>query len=106
LEGTSVKLPHRRHLLHLAAGVVTLPASPWHARADTYPSRPVRLIVGFPAGNASDIVARLIAQSLSERLRQQFIVENRPAASGNIGDEVGRASLTGRLHTPHGGRDG
>jgi tripartite-type tricarboxylate transporter receptor subunit TctC len=83
-----VKLHHRRHFLHLAVGVVTLPALSWHARADTYPSRPVRLIVGFPAGNASDIVARLIAQSLSERLGQQFIVENRPGASGNIGTEV------------------
>jgi tripartite-type tricarboxylate transporter receptor subunit TctC len=83
-----VKLPHRRHFLHLAAGVVTLPALSWHARADTYPSRPVRLIVGFPAGNASDIVARLMAQSLSERLGQQFVVENRPGASGNIGTEV------------------
>jgi tripartite-type tricarboxylate transporter receptor subunit TctC len=69
-------------------GVVTLPALSWPARADTYPSRPVRLIVGFPAGNASDIVTRLMAQSLSERLGQQFIVENRPGASGTIGTEV------------------
>jgi tripartite-type tricarboxylate transporter receptor subunit TctC len=82
-----MKLP-RRKFLHLAARVVTLLALSCHARADTYPSRPVRLIVGFPAGNGSDIVARLMAQSLSERLRQQFIVENRPGASGNIGTEV------------------
>ena len=83
-----MKFLHRRHFLRLAAGVVTLPDLSWHARADTYPSRPVRLIVGFPAGNASDIVARLMAQSLSDRLGQQFIVENRPGASGNIGTEV------------------
>jgi len=82
-----VKLP-RRKFLYLAAGAAALPALSWHARADTYPSRPVRLIVGFPAGNASDIVTRLMAQSLSERLGQQFIVENRPGASGNIGTEV------------------
>ena len=56
--------------------------------AQTYPTRSVRLIVGFPAGNASDIFARLIAQSLSERLGQQFVVENRPGAGGNVGTEV------------------
>jgi tripartite-type tricarboxylate transporter receptor subunit TctC len=82
-----VKLPHSRRFL-LAAGLVTLAALPWRSRADTYPSRPVRLIVGFPAGNASDIVARLMAQSLSERFGKQFIVENRPGASGNIGAEA------------------
>ena len=58
------------------------------AGAQTYPARPVRIILGFPAGNASDIVARLMAQSLSERLGQQFIVENRPGASSNIGTEA------------------
>jgi tripartite-type tricarboxylate transporter receptor subunit TctC len=66
-----VKLSHRRQFLHLAAGAFALPALPRVARAQTYPTHSVRLIVGFPAGNASDILARLIAQSLSERLGQQ-----------------------------------
>jgi tripartite-type tricarboxylate transporter receptor subunit TctC len=78
----------RRQFLHLAAGAVALPAGSRLAWAQTYPARPVRMIIGFPAGNASDIIARLIAQSLSERLGQQFIVENRPGAGGSIGTEV------------------
>ena len=80
-------LSDRRQFLHLAAGASALPALPRAARAQTYPTQPVRLIVGFPAGNASDIIARLIAQSLSERLGQQFVVENRPGAGGNVGTE-------------------
>ena len=82
-----MKLP-RRKFLHLAAGAAAFPAASRIARADTYPTRPVRIIVGFPAGNASDIVARLAAQNLSERLGQSFIIENRPGAGGNIGIEV------------------
>jgi tripartite-type tricarboxylate transporter receptor subunit TctC len=78
----------RRQFLHLAAGAVALPAGSRVAWAQTYPARPVRMIVGFPAGNASDIIARLMAQSLSERLGQQFVVENRPGAGGSIGTEV------------------
>jgi tripartite-type tricarboxylate transporter receptor subunit TctC len=78
----------RRRVLHLAASAVALPAIPPIAWADTYPSRPVRMIVGFPASNASDIVARLAAQKLSERLGQSFVVENRPGAGGNIGVEA------------------
>jgi tripartite-type tricarboxylate transporter receptor subunit TctC len=78
----------RRQFLHLAAGAVALPAVSRVAWAQTYPARPVRMIVAFPAGNASDIIARLIAQSLSERLGQQFVVENRPGAGGSIGTEV------------------
>jgi len=78
----------RRQSLHLAAGAAALPVLSWNASAQTYPTRSVRLIVGFPAGNASDIFARLIAQSLSERLGQQFVVENRPGAGGNVGTEV------------------
>jgi len=82
-----MNLPRRR-FLHLAAGVVALPAGSRFARAQTYPSRPVRVIVGFPASNASDTVARLTAQKLSERLGQPFVIENRPGAGGNIGAET------------------
>jgi tripartite-type tricarboxylate transporter receptor subunit TctC len=85
--GHVVKLP-RRQFLRLAAGAAALPAASRLAFAQTYPARPVRLVVGFPAGNASDILARLMAQSLSKRLGQQFIVENRPGAGGSIGTEV------------------
>jgi tripartite-type tricarboxylate transporter receptor subunit TctC len=82
-----MKLPRRR-FLHLAAGVAALPAIPRMARAQTYPSRPVRIIVGFAAGGAFDIVARLMGQWLSDRLGQPFIVENRPGASTNIATEA------------------
>src|ERR1700733_4668884 len=78
----------RRQFLHLAAAAAALPAVSQLASAQTYPARPVRIIVGFPAGNASDIIVRLMAQSLSERLGQQFIVENRPGAGSTIGTEV------------------
>jgi tripartite-type tricarboxylate transporter receptor subunit TctC len=80
--------PPRRQFLHLAVGAVALPVVSRFAWADTYPSRPVRFIVGFPAGNASDILARLTGQWLSERLAQNFIIENRPGAGGSIGTEV------------------
>jgi tripartite-type tricarboxylate transporter receptor subunit TctC len=83
-----MKLPHRRQFLHLAAGAVALPAVSRIARAQSYPTRPVRVIVGFAAGGGMDITARLIGQSLSERLGQQFVVENRPGAGGNIGAEA------------------
>jgi tripartite-type tricarboxylate transporter receptor subunit TctC len=78
-----MKLP-RRQFLHLTAGVAALPAVSRIAGAQTYPTRPVRLIEGFGAGGAADIVARLIGQWLSERLGQQFVIENRPGATGNI----------------------
>lgn len=81
-------LMHRRQVLHLAAAAAALPAMTRAASAQSYPSRPVRIIVGFPAGGGNDVVARLLAQLLSERLGQQFIVENRPGAGSNIGTEV------------------
>jgi tripartite-type tricarboxylate transporter receptor subunit TctC len=86
----------RRKFLHLAAGAAALPVTSRIALAETYPTRPVRIVVGFPASNASDIVGRLAAQALSERLGQQFIVDNRPGAGGNIGTEfVVRAAADG-----------
>jgi tripartite-type tricarboxylate transporter receptor subunit TctC len=90
-----MKLPRRR-FLHLAAGAAALPAMPRFAWAQTYPARPVRLIEGFGAGGAGDIVARLIGQSLSERLGQSFVIENRSGAASNIATEaVVRASPDG-----------
>jgi tripartite-type tricarboxylate transporter receptor subunit TctC len=83
----TMKLPRRR-FLQLAAGAAALPAISQFARAQTYPSRPVHLIVGFAAGGPTDIVARLMAQWLSERLGRQFVVENRPGAGGNVATEA------------------
>src|SRR6202790_1216986 len=77
----------RRQFLHLAAGAAVLPAVSRMACAQSYPTRPARIIVGFPAGTSSDITARLIGQWLSERLGQQIVVENRPGAGTNIAAE-------------------
>ena len=90
-----MKLP-RRNFLHLAAGAAALSAVSRTARAQAYPMRPVRLIVGFAAGGTTDITARLIGQWLSERLGQQFVIENRTGAATNIATEaVGRAPADG-----------
>jgi tripartite-type tricarboxylate transporter receptor subunit TctC len=82
-----MKLPRRR-FLHLAAGAAALPSVAHSAWAQTYPTRPVRLVVSVPAGGSPDIVARVLGQWLSDRLGQQFVVDNRPGASGNIGTEA------------------
>ena len=94
-----MKLP-RRTFLHLAAGAVAVPAVSRIARAQTYPSRPAHLIVGFPPGGPADIIARLMGQWLSERLGQQFVIENQPGSGSNLAAEVGRAGAPRRLYAP------
>jgi tripartite-type tricarboxylate transporter receptor subunit TctC len=86
----------RRQFLRLTAGAVGLPMASQRAWAQTYPTRPVRLVVGAPPGGVTDVFARLVGQWLSERLGQQFVIENRPGAGTNIGTEaVVRASADG-----------
>src|SRR5262245_55423549 len=85
--GTDMKLP-RRNFLHLAAGAAALPAMPRFASAQAYPTRPVRIIVGFLPGGPNDVVARLIGQWLSERFGQPFIVVYRPSDVTNIAWEL------------------
>ena len=80
--------PTRRQFLHLAAGAGAVPAVSRNAWAQTYPARPVRIIVGYPSGGSNDILARLMAQWLSERMGQQFVIENRPGAGSNIATEA------------------
>src|SRR5262249_20303605 len=82
-----MKLP-RRNFLHLVAGAAALPVISRAARAQAYPTRPVRLLVGWPPGGAADVVGRLTGQLLSERLGQQFVIENRPGAGGNLAVEA------------------
>jgi len=91
-----MKPTHRRQFLRLAAGAAALPALSRIASAQAYPTRPVRIVVGFAAGGTTDIIVRLIGQWLSERLGQQFVIENRPGASGNLAAEaVARAPADG-----------
>src|SRR5881628_2669427 len=96
-----LKLP-RRKFLHLAAGAAALPALSQVARAQAYPTRPVRIIVGFPPGGAADITARLIGQWLTKRLAQPFIIENRPGAGTNIATEAVARSPPRRLYAASG----
>src|SRR6266446_1110524 len=85
--GNAMKLP-RRQFLHLAAGAAALPALSRIASAQAYPTRPVRLIAGFPPGGVVDVFARLIGQWLSDRLGQPIIIENRAGAGGNLATEA------------------
>src|SRR5215472_9274870 len=78
----------RRRFLQLAAGATALPAAARIARAQAYPARPVKIVVGYTAGGVSDILARLMGQWLSQRLGQPFVVENRPGAGSNIATEA------------------
>jgi tripartite-type tricarboxylate transporter receptor subunit TctC len=87
-----VKLPHRRQFLHLAAGAAALPTASRIARAQAYPTRPLRLIVGFAPGGAADIVSRIIGQWLSARLGQHVIIENKPGAGSNISVQAALSS--------------
>jgi len=88
--------PSRRKFLHLAAGATIVPAARHRAMASDYPTRPVRLIIGYPPGGSADMTARLTSQWLSERLGQQFVVESRPGAATNIATEsVVRAAPDG-----------
>src|SRR4051812_50095583 len=90
-----MKLP-RRQFLHLAAGAAALPVASQMAWAQTYPTRPVRLVVAYPPGSGADIYARLMGQWLSERLGQPFVIENRPGGSTNIATQaVANASPDG-----------
>ena len=81
-----MKLP-RRKLLHLVAGAAAIPAIPYLAWAQTYPTRPVRLVVGFPPGGAADLISRLVGQWLSDRLGQSVFIEDRAGAASNIATE-------------------
>jgi hypothetical protein len=96
-EGNVMKLA-RRQLMHFAAGVAAFPAASRIARAQTYPSRPVRIIVGAAPGGSQDIAARLIGQWLSERLGRQFIVENRTGGGRRCRDRGGREGSSRRIH--------
>ena len=93
-----MKLPDRRKFLHLAAGAAALPAFSSVAQAQAWPSCPVRLVVGFPAGGGADAAARIVAQRLSEVWGQQVVIENKGGAGGNIAIERRGPCRAGRLH--------
>ena len=97
-----MKLPHRRQFLHLAAGAAVLPAVLTHRLAQTYPTRPVRLIVAFAAGGAPDIIARLMGQWLSERLGQPIRHRESAGCRRQYRHRSRRESAAGWLHAPHG----
>src|SRR5256886_11822440 len=99
-DGQPPHLLGRRKFLHLAAGAAALPTLSGFASAQTYPTRPVRLIVGFAAGGGADIVARLIGQWLSERLGQQIIIENRPGAGSKIATKAAVRAAAGGYKRP------
>ena len=91
-----MKLPHRRQFLHLAAGVAALPAIPRLTRAQTYPSRPITIVVGLAAGGSTDVIARMMAERMKSSLGQPVIVENVTGASGTIAlARVARAAPDG-----------
>src|SRR5262249_60276175 len=90
----------RRRFLQMAGAAALAPAAPWVARAESFPSRPVHMIVGQASGSSSDITARLIGQFLTERLGQQFIVEDRPGAGGKLSDQARSASRAAGATTP------
>src|SRR5262245_49188786 len=90
-----MKLPHRRQFLHLAAAAAALPVASRIARAQAYPARPVRLIAPFAPAGSTDIIARLMGQWLSERLGQQFVIDNRAGGGGHIGTEAGARAPAG-----------
>ena len=81
----------RRQFLQLAAGAAALPLTSGSASAEAYPSRPVRLIIGYTPGGSADLTARLMGQWLSEKLGQSFVIENRPGGGTNIATEAGAA---------------
>jgi hypothetical protein len=90
----AMKLPHRRQFLHLAAGVAALPAASSVAGAQTYPSRPITIVVGLAAGGSTDVIARMMAERMKSSLGQPVIVENVTGAGGTIaGGRVARAAL-------------
>src|SRR5262249_41479038 len=94
-----MKLP-RRAFLHLAAGAAALPAMPHIAVAQSYPTRPVNLVVFVPAGATPDIVARLVGQSLSQRIGQSVVIDNRPGAGGNLALQAVTGLAARRLNAP------
>src|SRR2546430_425682 len=96
--GASMK-PNRRQFLKMAACAVALPVAAPTARAQSYPARPVRVVVPVAAGGANDVTGRIIAQWLSERLGQQFVIENRPGAGTNVGTQAVIRSPA-HSHTP------